>query len=441
MNIFKNSIFKNFSSLSFNYGVQILVQLLFIPIYLIYWNLDTYAEWILISTIPTLLMISNVGLTTYGSNLAVILASQHKKNKTNYVIQNILCFTSLLMIGIICVIFIFDAFLNFQKIFNITTISSSEFFYVLLLISLRYLIISNSSFLSSLYKINHKFHISVYIKTFFTISEVILIWVILIYGGQIFEVIFISFLNYTVSFFIIYILIKKEIKWLKFINLKNINLKFIKKIFYPSSSYLIGVANKGLIAQGTIIILNYFSNDMIIVLYNSLRIITNGVRHIINVMATALSPEITINFAKKKFAKIHKQFKFLIKYNSYVSTFFLILLIFFIKKPFMIWTNYTIEWNFDFFLFFIIANYIDWIALPILLIPVSINKIELFNFYFIINLIIYFLVLIILYPSQQIMAIPLALIACNIHAFSHGFFILNKKILINNILITSAKNK
>jgi len=39
------------------------------------------------------------------------------------------------------------------------------------------------------------------------------------------------------------------------------------------------------------------------------------------------------------------------------------------------------------------------------------------------------------------MAIPLALIASNIHAFSHGFFILNKKILINNILITGAKNK
>jgi len=434
--LFDNNIFKNFTSLSFHMGIQIFIQLLFIPIYLIYWDLNTYSEWILISTIPTMLSISNVGLTTYGSNEAVILARQNKKVKTNYIIKNILCFTSLFMIVAICVILICDAFLNFYKIFNITSINQSEFIYVLLLIFSRYFIFSNSNFLRDLYKINHKFHIAVYIKTFFIISEIILICITLIYGGQIFEVIIVSFLNYCVAFFIIYKLIKNEFKWIKIFNLKNIDFKYIKKIFYPSTSYLVGALNKGLIAQGTVIFLNYFSNDLFVVFYNSLRLIFNGLRHLINIMSLSLSPEITINFAKNKMIKIYKQFKLLVKYNLYVSTLFLIVSILFIKQPFLIWTNYQLEWNFIFFIFFVIASYVEWIAIPILLIPSAINKIELFNSFFIINLILYFLLLLILYPSQQVMAVPIALLISNIYAFFHSWFILKKNIIIND-----TKNK
>ena len=350
--LFSNNIFKNFTSLSFHMGIQIFIQLLFVPIYLIYWDLNTYSEWILISTIPTILTISSCGLTTYGSNQAIILAKQNKKVKLNYVIKNILCFTSLFMIVAIGVILICDAFLNFHKVFNITSINQSEFIYVLLLISSRYFILSNSNFLRDLYKINHKFHIAVYIQTFFIISEVILIWITLMYGGQIFEVIIASFLNYFVAFFIIYKLIKNEFKWIKIFNLKNIDFKYIKKIFYPSTSYLVGAINKGMIVQGTIIFLNYFSNDMVVVFYNSLRLILNGLRHVINIMSVSLSPEITINFAKNKIIKIYKQFKLLIKYNLYVSTLFLIVCIFFIKQPFLMWTNYELEWKLYFFYIF-----------------------------------------------------------------------------------------
>ena len=71
-----NNIFKNLTSLSSSHGVQVLIQLLFVPIYLTFWNINTYSEWILISTIPALLSISQFGLTTYGSNLIVILSKR-----------------------------------------------------------------------------------------------------------------------------------------------------------------------------------------------------------------------------------------------------------------------------------------------------------------------------------------------------------------------------
>ena len=106
LKLLKNNIFKNITSLTFNHGIQVLIQLFFIPLFLTYWDLNTYSEWILISTIPALLSISELGLTSYGSNLIIILTKQNKINKANFALQNIIYFTSLLLIVASCIIFI-----------------------------------------------------------------------------------------------------------------------------------------------------------------------------------------------------------------------------------------------------------------------------------------------------------------------------------------------
>ena len=157
INFSKNNIVKNATSLTFNHGIQVLTQLLFIPLYLTYWDLNTYSEWILISTIPTLLSISEFGLTTYGSNLIVILTKEKKFNKANFALQNIIFFCTLILTTVSCIFFTLDYFFNFQKKLSITSIDESDFFVVLIFIFLKYLFFSNSSFLRDLLKINHKF--------------------------------------------------------------------------------------------------------------------------------------------------------------------------------------------------------------------------------------------------------------------------------------------
>ena len=148
------------------------------------------------------------------------------------------------------------------------------------------------------------------------------------------------------------ILVKSEFKWLKIVNLRNIDFIFIKKIFYPSISFMTGNVSKGLIAQTSIILLNLFTNDTIVIFYNSLRLVINGARHFINIISTSYYPEITINYAKKAVNKISKQFKFLIKYNFIHQQLFFITIIIFIEKPFLIWTKNAIPWDFGFYCFF-----------------------------------------------------------------------------------------
>ena len=411
--ILNNVIFKNASSLTFNQAIQVLIQLFFIPIYLTFWDLNTYSEWIIITTFTTLLAISEFGLASYGLNLTIILSKENKIKKCNETIQNIIFFSTLFISLAIFLILSLDFFFNFQKIFNISSIENSNFQIIILAILLRYLIQSNMSFISGLYRINHKFHISNYIKSIFIITEIILIFIVLYNGGSILEVSFVSFFNYLFAFFIVIIFVKIEFKWLKILNINNINKSFIKKIFYPSLSFMTGNVSKGFIAQITIIILNFFATDAFIILYNSLRLIINGGRQFINIISSAYYPEITILYGEKKFKQISRQLYSMLKYNFYLATFILIFLILFIKEPFLIWTKYTVHWDFYFFIFFIFSNFIEWISIPILTLTYAINKAELFNKPFIFIAFLYPILILITMPIINNYSIPFALLLIN----------------------------
>ena len=426
MKIFQNIIFKNFSSLSFNHGITIFIHLVFVPLFLSFWKLDIYADWILISTIPSILTISQFGLNSYGSNMIVIAYRQNKKNKANFVFQNVIYFTSAIIVTLGLILLLLNYIFDFQKIFDIASVKKNEFYLVLIFIVLKYLLLSNSNFLASLFKINHKFHLFIYLQSIFLITELILIAFTLFLGGQILEVSFVGVINYMIYLITSYFVIKREFIWLQIINFKNINFSFIKKIFYPSISFMVGDTSKAILAQGTIIFLNLFSNDLLLVLYNSIRLIINGSRQLISILTISFQSEITIDYAKKNMKKISNKFKFISKYTFYISSIIAIVLILFLKEPFIIWTKGNVAWNFYFFILFLVASYIEWLSIPFTAIPQSINKIEMLNKSFIFSLVIYFVILTSLFKLHAIISIPIALMTANLYFYFYARSVIKK---------------
>ena len=428
MKILKNPIFKNYTSLSLNHGAHILLNILLVPLFLKFWDLSTYADWILISTIPAILALSEMGLTSYGSNLLVILYNQKKINKVNFTFQNIFFFSISIIISIGFLLVFFNYIFNLKDLLKINSLSEHEFYLVIIFFILKYIFLTNSNFVNSIFRINNQYHLTVYLQTLFIFSEIILIAIVLFFDGLILHVSAIGLLNYIIAFCISYYLIKKEFKWIKIINLKNINLSYLKRIFYPSVSFMTVNISKMLLINGTIILLKIYSGELILILYNSLRIIMNGSRQFINILTVSFQNQITIDYAKNKITKIFNKFKTLNRYNFLSSTFILFILIFFLEKPFLIWTGNNIDWNFEFFILFLIANYVEWLSIPVLTIPYSLNKAEILNKIYLSSLIIYFVTLFIIFEYQDFFAVPISLLIASMYCYIYSYIELNKNI-------------
>ena len=83
MFFFNNSIFKNFTSLSFRTFIFTIQQLIYVPLFLHFWNIDIYSEWLIISTIPVILSYTELGIGSYAANLVVIAYNKKAKEKIN----------------------------------------------------------------------------------------------------------------------------------------------------------------------------------------------------------------------------------------------------------------------------------------------------------------------------------------------------------------------
>ena len=80
-----------------------------------------------------------------------------------------------------------------------------------------------------------------------------------------------------------------------------------------------------------------------------------------------------------------------------------------------------------FFIVFLIANYIEWLSIPLSTIPFAINKAETLNKVFFILLILYISMLYVLLTIELSLAIPIALIVANLYSIIYIWLIFKKR--------------
>lgn len=81
----------------FGQGVTIAIQLLSVPIFLHYWNISTYGEWLIISAVPAYFAMADIGLVAVAANKMTMLNAQGNHAASNRVFQSALVMTTILI--------------------------------------------------------------------------------------------------------------------------------------------------------------------------------------------------------------------------------------------------------------------------------------------------------------------------------------------------------
>ena len=164
-------------------------------------------------------------------------------------------------------------------------------------------------------------------------------------------------------------------------------------------------------------------------------------KQVISILSTSYFPEITIFFSKNKINKVTKMLKNLLIYNGFISLITFLLLTFFLKEPFLYWTKGVVEWEFIFFMIFLLSSLIEWVNIPAATFPYAINKHTFLNRLHILSLAIYWIMLVLLFNNFELYAVPIALLISNIYFFIHNLIYINNIDKLNLNLIKIFKKK
>ena len=125
-NLYNSTISKNLIANIFGVGIQLINQVILIPLYLIYWPIDLYSDWIVITALSAFFSMSDMGLNSVTQNQFSISYNQNRLQECESLLTNnyilVFCMGILMTLGSI----IFVTSFNIIQILNLHYLSRIE---------------------------------------------------------------------------------------------------------------------------------------------------------------------------------------------------------------------------------------------------------------------------------------------------------------------------
>ena len=130
-------IYKTLLANSFGLFLNVISQISIIPVYISYWGVTQYGEWILLSAIPAYLTSGDLGFCAAAANKISIYGSKGDKKNAKIVFQSGLLLLSLIILFLLIVTSLSLSIIDIRKILNLQIISELDTKYIIGLLSLQ----------------------------------------------------------------------------------------------------------------------------------------------------------------------------------------------------------------------------------------------------------------------------------------------------------------
>ena len=406
-------ILRNIGATSITSIIHFLFQLISIPLFMKYWGIELYGEWIVLNALTAYFAMSDIGLNTVTTNEFSINYKQKNNRKCNILFNNNLFFIIPIFAFIFISIIALNVFADLSQLLNFNLISEeiAEFGLFSLILHIFFVMVSN--LYSSVYRATHNYSRAVTIDNIVRVFEysTLLIAVILNFS------LFIIFMLYPLPRFLG--LIFKIIDTKKFFRIKIglifFNWSELKKLFAPSLSFLSFPIGHSIILQGFVLLINFTIGSSAVVIYSTMRTLINVVKSGFNVLNNSFWPEYSLAYGANDKDSMRKMHRFSVGISFYFSLFIVSFLLIFGKWIYETWTNYEIEFNSILFYLFLITLFTNtlWSASSTVLI--STNNHKTYSIIYLISTIISLsIAYLILILFNSISYLPLALLIIDV---------------------------
>jgi len=344
----KKNIFANF----FGVAVQVFNQIALVPLYLHFWDVPQYGDWIILTAVSSFFALSDVGLNSVTINQFVIKYTEGKKEECLSLLtnNNILILSVLFLSLGSCILFALTN--NLVTVLNLHAVSRFTANYVFICLIIFIFLGMLSSVWDTIYRANSLNHKSVYLWNLVRLAEGLILM---------FSLLFKVSMPLMVSFYLIpriFSFFYKKYDTKKYFfyqfDLKHWNFILFKKTLLPSLTFMSFPVGNAIIYQGFSLLINKYFGASPLVLFNTTRTLTNFVRTTLDTMQFAVWPEYSIAFGRNdiyRMRELHRNAFFVASTFSVLLSLFILINGAWIYK---VWTHGRVTFDFYIMLAFLI---------------------------------------------------------------------------------------
>jgi len=304
----KLAVIKNIIAGTGNQAINVICRLIQVPLLLSVLGTSEYGRWIVLSSIPSILSMSNIGFGSVAANdISISIAANNIKKA-----KEIYSTTLIIIIGIVVNIFLISLiasnFINFSGFLGVSNTREREIQYAFIFLALNVLINFPNEVFSSRFRAARMANVSIAISGFRPLVDLIAISFVVRFSTT-FDDLSLALLTTSVIYlFFIQQWSRKVMPCLSF-SFKFVKFENFYSLFTKGLSFQLFTLGNILQLQGTIFVIQFILGPTYVALYSSIRTLTGIVNQALGMINQATWPEFTHLLGKSDYgraARLHR---------------------------------------------------------------------------------------------------------------------------------------
>lgn len=345
MKLLNSPIRKNLLASGFGLIIQICNQILLVPLYLLHWDINYYGDWIILTSLSLIFMMTDAGLSSVTQNqFSIEYAQKNYKTCKSLLTNNLILITS---IGIICLIgcYVFAMFFDMPSILGLNVINKTDGCIVLLATTASVFTKMEGSVYDSIYRANSQF----YKATTITQINLLLNTIVTIICLFVFDtMIYVALSILIVDIIVLTVRVSKSHKIFQYtFSFNLIDRRLFRQLLVPSLSFMCFPLSNAIIYQGFTLLVNRFFGAEAMVAYNTIRILTSSVKRLIAMIQSSVWPEYSIAYGKNDIQRMRELHRKAFSISFPLTIFCCLFIMVFGKYVYEIWTADKITFDYS----------------------------------------------------------------------------------------------
>ncbi len=278
--------------------INLIVQIVGVPLFLQHWGVDYYGEWIILFTIPGYIAISDLGLGTAATTEMSMMLERGELKEINTLLRNtfwfILLIGSIPFLALALSTFVFP----WYEWLGFTQISEDEFKWSFILLILYVYISIFMSLPLNYYRVEKKYHRERLISSGFKLFEfaTLVFCLMMGYGVIIAATVFFTWRLMMLLFVLVDLRYNSKIfRLLPF----SLDYREVQPVLRPGLSLMAFFLGQNFLNQGIITVIGLTLGSSVVVVFSTVRTLVNVVKQLIGTINQAIFSEFSYAMGKR----------------------------------------------------------------------------------------------------------------------------------------------
>lgn len=271
------------------------IQFVQIPVFLHFWSVPLYGEWMIVNSIPAYLSFSNVGFGSVAGNEMTMLVARDDRAAALRVFQSCWWLIAIICTATIVLLSGTLYYLPASRLLKLTTLSEADTKWIIFYLGVSVLLGQLEQLLQSAYRAIGRYPYGTFLKNMFSLFAFgcMIAAVTLGAGARTTALVFAS-VNVAITIFFC-ILVRRDIPWIEY-GWQHASFAEIRKLARPAFAYMGFPLGNALSLQGSLLAVGYALGPTDVVIFSTARTVSRVALQMVQMVNNTFEPEMSIAF-------------------------------------------------------------------------------------------------------------------------------------------------